>query len=99
MSQCPCHSGLGFEACCGPYLDSRPVPTALALMRSLYTAYTPRAAAYFSRPFSLFTFPVFYPSSSYSFVLSSLFLFLFFFSFFFFFFFSFFFFFFFFFFF
>ncbi|MFC3674977.1 YchJ family protein [Ferrovibrio xuzhouensis] len=49
MSQCPCHSGLGFEACCGPYLDGRPVPTALALMRSRYTAYTRGDAAYLGR--------------------------------------------------
>ncbi|WP_315787216.1 MULTISPECIES: YchJ family protein [unclassified Bradyrhizobium] len=38
---CPCGSGLPFDRCCGPYLsgDALP-PTAEALMRSRYTAYT-----------------------------------------------------------
>ncbi|TVQ87732.1 MAG: hypothetical protein EA400_10690 [Chromatiaceae bacterium] len=38
---CPCGSGHEFGACCGPYLDgSIEPPTALALMRSRYTANT-----------------------------------------------------------
>src|SRR5581483_10446859 len=39
--QCPCGSGLPFDRCCGLYLsgDETP-PTAEALMRSRYTAYT-----------------------------------------------------------
>ncbi|MGJ4999296.1 YchJ family protein [Bradyrhizobium sp. HKCCYLS3077] len=39
--QCPCGSPLPFDRCCGPYLngDVSP-PTAEALMRSRYTAYT-----------------------------------------------------------
>jgi len=37
---CPC-GGASFETCCGPYLKGeRPAPTAEALMRSRYTAYT-----------------------------------------------------------
>ncbi|MFC5326789.1 YchJ family protein [Bradyrhizobium oligotrophicum] len=38
---CPCGSQLPFDRCCGPYLlgDAMP-PTAEALMRSRYTAYT-----------------------------------------------------------
>ncbi len=38
---CPCGSALDYEACCGPYLagEASP-PTAEALMRSRYTAYT-----------------------------------------------------------
>jgi len=39
MTLCPCQSGLSFDACCGPILAGRPAPTALALMRSRYTAY------------------------------------------------------------
>ena len=39
--RCPCGSGLDDESCCGPYLrgEASP-PTAEALMRSRYTAYT-----------------------------------------------------------
>jgi SEC-C motif domain protein len=36
---CPCGSGSVEAACCGPILDGIPAPTALALMRSRYTAY------------------------------------------------------------
>jgi len=38
---CPCHSGFGFAACCAPFIAGLgAAPTALALMRSRYTAYT-----------------------------------------------------------
>ncbi len=38
---CPCGSDLKFANCCGRYVDSAAVaPTAEALMRSRYTAYT-----------------------------------------------------------
>jgi SEC-C motif-containing protein len=38
---CPCGSDQPFEQCCGPYLSGeRTPPTAEALMRSRYTAYT-----------------------------------------------------------
>jgi len=39
--ECPCGSGLAFRDCCEPYLTgSRQAPTAEALMRSRYCAYT-----------------------------------------------------------
>ncbi|MFT3692428.1 MAG: YchJ family metal-binding protein [Kofleriaceae bacterium] len=37
---CPCGSGAESAACCDPILAGTPAPTALALMRSRYTAYT-----------------------------------------------------------
>lgn len=47
---CPCGSGADFSDCCGPYLQGlSPAPTAAALMRSRYTAYTLRDAAYVLR--------------------------------------------------
>lgn len=49
MPTCPCQSGLAFEDCCGPILAGRPAPTALALMRSRYTAYTRGDVAYLAR--------------------------------------------------
>ena len=40
-SLCPCGSKKNFDACCGPYLSGAAIPpTAEALMRSRYTAYT-----------------------------------------------------------
>jgi len=40
-SLCPCGSEKNFDACCGPYLSGAAIPpTAEALMRSRYTAYT-----------------------------------------------------------
>jgi len=36
---CPCCSGLDKDDCCAPFLAGTPAPTALALMRSRYTAY------------------------------------------------------------
>ena len=39
MSLCPCGSTLEFEACCEPYINGTPSPTAVALMRSRYSAY------------------------------------------------------------
>ncbi|RRD06290.1 hypothetical protein EII34_04000 [Arachnia propionica] len=44
---CHCDTGRPFDRCCGPILDgSRPAATALALMRSRYTAYVLRDEAY-----------------------------------------------------
>ncbi|HVV86816.1 MAG TPA: YchJ family metal-binding protein [Kofleriaceae bacterium] len=43
---CPCGSGADEAACCGPVLAGTPAPTALALMRSRYTAYVRRAVPY-----------------------------------------------------
>ncbi len=46
-SGCPCGSGIAFDACCGVSLSGRsPAPTAEALMRSRYVAYTRRDDAY-----------------------------------------------------
>ncbi|MFL0580547.1 YchJ family protein [Dietzia sp. 179-F 9C3 NHS] len=40
MRACPCGSGRGLDACCGPLvLDGLPAETAEALMRSRYTAF------------------------------------------------------------
>ena len=41
VKQCPCDSGYAFAACCAPYLAGIGWPaTALALMRSRYSAYS-----------------------------------------------------------
>lgn len=38
-SDCPCGSGRAYEACCGRFHAGRPAPTAVALMRSRYSAF------------------------------------------------------------
>jgi SEC-C motif domain protein len=43
---CPCGSGQPEAKCCGPFLAGAPAPTALALMRSRYTAYVRGAIDY-----------------------------------------------------
>ena len=43
---CPCGSGKPETQCCGPYLAGAPAPTAVALMRSRYTAYVRGAIDY-----------------------------------------------------
>ncbi len=43
---CPCGSGDPFVGCCGPLLDGVPADTAVALMRSRYTAYARGAIDY-----------------------------------------------------
>jgi SEC-C motif-containing protein len=41
MAGCPCGTGRDYAACCGRYIDGEAsAPTAEALMRSRYTAYT-----------------------------------------------------------
>ncbi len=41
MANCPCGSGASYAKCCKPYIDAeKHAPTAEALMRSRYTAYT-----------------------------------------------------------
>lgn len=46
-SLCPCGSSQAYADCCGPRIDgSAPAPTALALMRSRYTAFTLGNSAY-----------------------------------------------------
>lgn len=49
MTSCPCQSSQSFEACCGPILAGAPALTALALMRSRYTAYARGDAAHLAR--------------------------------------------------
>lgn len=39
MQTCPCGSKQPFDACCGPLLAGQPAPTAVALMRSRYSAF------------------------------------------------------------
>ncbi len=40
MTPCPCGSGQDLDDCCGAILAGAPAPTAEALMRSRYTAFT-----------------------------------------------------------
>tara|TARA_R110002110_G_scaffold7200_13_gene36550 strand:- start:2004 stop:2477 length:474 start_codon:yes stop_codon:yes gene_type:complete len=47
--QCRCGSGARLDACCGPYLAGLPAPTAEALMRSRYTAFSLGDGAYIAR--------------------------------------------------
>jgi SEC-C motif domain protein len=44
--ECPCGSGTHASGCCEPFLDGMPAPTAVALMRSRYTAYVRGAIDY-----------------------------------------------------
>lgn len=46
MTPCPCCSRKEYSMCCGPLLAGRPAPTAEALMRSRYTAYSVEDFAY-----------------------------------------------------
>jgi SEC-C motif-containing protein len=49
-TSCPCESGLPFSRCCGPLLAGEcTAATAEALMRSRYTAFARRDAAYLQR--------------------------------------------------
>jgi SEC-C motif-containing protein len=43
---CPCESGKPYQTCCEPYHSGISAPTAEALMRSRYTAYTLSLEAY-----------------------------------------------------
>ncbi|MDO9051484.1 MAG: YchJ family metal-binding protein [Methylotenera sp.] len=43
---CPCESGKPYVACCAPFHQGLPAPTAEALMRSRYTAYVLKLEAY-----------------------------------------------------
>lgn len=44
---CPCGSNKAYAQCCGQYIDSAtPAPTAEALMRSRYTAFTLHSVEY-----------------------------------------------------
>jgi SEC-C motif-containing protein len=46
IDRCPCGSGIVEAACCGMFIDGVPAPTALALMRSRYTAFVRGAIDY-----------------------------------------------------
>ncbi len=47
MTSCPCGSGRSYESCCQPYVTGiAAAPTAEALMRSRYTAFTVQAIDY-----------------------------------------------------
>ena len=46
MQNCPCGSGVVDVACCAMFHDGVPAPTALALMRSRYTAFVRGAIDY-----------------------------------------------------
>jgi SEC-C motif domain protein len=47
MDSCPCGSGKAYGQCCGPYIAGKAKPeTAVALMRSRYTAYATKAIDY-----------------------------------------------------
>ena len=53
MTNCPCGSGLELDACCGPYVGgTKAAPTAEALMRSRYTAFTQGNVAYLKNTLS-----------------------------------------------
>lgn len=48
--KCPCGSTKSLEECCGPYINGdKPAPTAEALMRSRYTAYTQQDIGYLKK--------------------------------------------------
>ena len=46
MPTCACGSGRELDQCCGPFLAGTAAPTAEALMRSRYTAFTTRDTDY-----------------------------------------------------
>lgn len=58
MAICPCGSDKSFAACCQPYLSgAAQAPTAEALMRSRYTAYTRNHMDYLARTWDAETQP------------------------------------------
>lgn len=57
--ECACGSGMPFAECCAPYLSGQKnAPTAEALMRSRYTAYTRNDLDYIARTWHSATRPV-----------------------------------------
>ena len=46
MINCPCCSGKAYSKCCEPIIKNKSAISALALMRSRYTAYTNRDGEY-----------------------------------------------------
>jgi SEC-C motif domain protein len=55
---CPCGTGAAFATCCAPVLAGSPAPTALALMRSRYTAFVRGDNAHLERTWHPRTRPV-----------------------------------------
>ncbi|MEY3885696.1 MAG: hypothetical protein RIS87_1471 [Pseudomonadota bacterium] len=55
---CPCESGKFYNACCEPYHNGLAAPTAEALMRSRYTAFTLGLEAYLLQTWHANTRPV-----------------------------------------
>jgi len=55
---CPCESGKFYSACCEPYHKGIAAPTAEALMRSRYTAFTLGLEAYLLQTWHANTRPV-----------------------------------------
>ena len=49
MTVCPCGSSKQIDACCGPLIAGQPAPTAEALMRSRYAAFTLGNLGYIER--------------------------------------------------
>ena len=62
LSQCPCQSGAGYDACCGLWHVGLPLglhaPTPQALMRSRYSAYVRLRADYLRATWHPSTAPV-----------------------------------------
>lgn len=54
---CICGSEADFNQCCKPFLQGKAAPTAATLMRSRYSAYVKRDAAYLHRTWSRTTRP------------------------------------------
>jgi SEC-C motif-containing protein len=54
---CPCGWGAPYDECCGRLHRGEPAPTAEALMRSRYSAFAVRDAAYLSRTWHSSTRP------------------------------------------
>ncbi|MEP6815741.1 MAG: YchJ family metal-binding protein [Marmoricola sp.] len=61
---CPCDTGAVYRTCCGPLHDGDPAATALALMRSRYSAYALDLADYVFRTWHPRTRPVDLPPTS-----------------------------------
>ncbi|XBH20321.1 YchJ family metal-binding protein [Jonesiaceae bacterium BS-20] len=57
LTQCPCGTGQDLQTCCGPILGGHPAPTAVALMRSRYTAFALGDVAYLGRSWHSSTAP------------------------------------------
>jgi len=53
MTLCPCGTAKSLEECCGPYLNGEAAPTALALMRSRYSAFVLGRGAYLAETLSV----------------------------------------------